>query len=110
MENITELEFKNNFNEELIERSISIQKELITEAIKHLNSGGELIYSTCSILKEENEEVLKSILSDPSLSLVSIEELDTSKLPTLPSTLDNVITICPNEYFEGFFVAKIHKQ
>lgn len=98
------------FNTDLVNRSIKFQTELIKEAIKHLNSGGELIYSTCSILKEENEEVLKSILSDPSLSLVSIEELDTSKLPTLPSTLDNVITICPNEYFEGFFVAKIHKQ
>lgn len=99
-----------DFNIDLINRSINFQKELITEAIKHLNSGGELIYSTCSILKEENEEVLKSILTDTSLSLVPITELDTSSLPTLPSTLDNVITICPNEYFEGFFVAKIHKQ
>lgn len=98
------------FNTDLVNRSIKFQTELIKEAIKHLNSGGELIYSTCSILKEENEEVLKLILSDSSLSLVPIEELDTSKLPTLPSTLDNVITICPNECFEGFFVAKIHKQ
>ena len=98
------------FNTDLVNRSIKFQTELIKEAIKHLNSGGELIYSTCSILKEENEEVLKSILTDTSLSLVPITELDTSSLPTLPSTLDNVITICPNEYFEGFFVAKIHKQ
>lgn len=99
-----------DFNIDLVNRSINFQNELITEAIKHLNSGGDLIYSTCSILKEENEEVLKSILTDTSLSLVPITELDTSSLPTLPSTLDNVITICPNEYFEGFFVAKIHKQ
>ena len=98
------------FNEELVNRTIKFQKELITEAIKHLNSGGELIYSTCSILKEENEEILKSILTDPTLSLVPITELDLAELPVLPSTLDNVITICPNEYFEGFFVSKIHKQ
>lgn len=98
------------FNEELVNRTIKFQKDLITEAVKHLNSGGELIYSTCSILKEENEEILKTILTDPTLSLVPITELKLDTLPVLPSTLDNVITICPNEYFEGFFVSKIHKQ
>ena len=41
------------FNTDLVNRSIKFQTELIKEAIKHLNSGGELIYSTCSILKEE---------------------------------------------------------
>ena len=103
-------ESMNEYNIALVNRSINFQKELITEAIKHLNSGGDLIYSTCSILKEENEEILNTILTNPSLSLVPITELDTSKLPLLPSNLDNVITICPNKYFEGFFIAKIHKQ
>ena len=54
----------NDFTEDLVSRSINFQKELIKEAIKHLNKNGELIYSTCSILKEENEEVLKTILED----------------------------------------------
>jgi 16S rRNA C967 or C1407 C5-methylase (RsmB/RsmF family) len=44
----------NSFNEDLVNRSINFQKTLINEAIKHLRVGGELIYSTCSILKEEN--------------------------------------------------------
>ena len=100
----------NDFTEDLVSRSINFQKELIKEAIKHLNKNGELIYSTCSILKEENEEVLKTILEDKSLSIMPIIELDTNDIPLLPSTIEGVITVCPTEYFEGFFVAKIKKQ
>jgi len=100
----------NDFTEDLVSRSINFQKELIKEAIKHLNKNGELIYSTCSILKEENEEVLKTILEDKSLSIMPITELDTNDIPLLPSTIEGVITVCPTEYFEGFFVAKIKKQ
>lgn len=100
----------NDFTEDLVSRSINFQKELIKEAIKHLNKNGELIYSTCSILKEENEEVLKTILEDKSLSIIPITELDRTDIPLLPSTIKGVITVCPTEYFEGFFVAKIKKQ
>ena len=100
----------NDFTEDLVSRSINFQKELIKEAIKHLNKNGELIYSTCSILKEENEEVLKTILEDKSLSIMPIIELDTNDIPLLPSTIEGIITVCPTEYFEGFFVAKIKKQ
>lgn len=100
----------NDFTEDLVSRSINFQKELIKEAIKHLNKNGELIYSTCSILKEENEEVLKTILEDKSLSIIPITKLDTTDIPLLPSTIEGVITVCPTEYFEGFFVAKIKKQ
>ena len=98
------------FNTDLVNRSIKFQTELIKEAIKHLNKNGELIYSTCSILKEENEEVLKTILEDKSLSIMPITELDTNDIPLLPSTIEGIITVCPTEYFEGFFVAKIKKQ
>lgn len=39
-----------------------IQIELIKEAYMMLKEGGELIYSTCSFSKEENEEVIKELL------------------------------------------------
>lgn len=96
-------------SEDLVIRSISFQTELIKEAIKHLNKNGELIYSTCSILKEENEKILENILSDNSLKLVPITELDTKTIPLLPSNYKEVITVCPSDYYEGFFVAKITK-
>jgi 16S rRNA C967 or C1407 C5-methylase (RsmB/RsmF family) len=59
----------------------------------------------------ENFCILKpAILEDKSLSIIPITELDTNDIPLLPSTIEGVITVCPTEYFEGFFVAKIKKQ
>ncbi len=93
--------------EELIDRSISTQKILIREAIKHLKVNGILVYSTCSILKEENELIIKELLDEnPNLVL---ESINIPNIKTLPSLIDGVITIQPNEYYEGFFVAKIKK-
>lgn len=92
---------------ELIDRSISTQKILIREAIKHLKVNGILVYSTCSILKEENELIIKELLDEnPNLVL---ENIQIPNIKTLPSIIDGVITIQPNEYYEGFFVAKIKK-
>ncbi len=93
--------------EELIDRSVNTQKVLIREAIKHLKVNGTLVYSTCSILKEENELIIKELLDEnPNLEL---EPINIPNIKTLPSILDGTITIMPNEYYEGFFVAKIKK-
>lgn len=96
-----------SFNEELIKRSISIQKELITEAIKHLKINGELTYSTCSILKEENEDIIEYILQNNNIELVPIEPI--KNIPLLENQLPGTITVCPTKYYEGFYVAKIKR-
>ena len=100
----------NNFNEDLVNRSIKFQTELINEAVKHLNNNGELIYSTCSILKEENEEIIDKVIKEHNLEIIPITELNKEKIPCLPSTIEGVITICPTNYYEGFFVAKLKKK
>ena len=45
-----------------IEKMSSIQKKLLTIGLKNLNSGGELLYCTCSIAPEENELVINDVL------------------------------------------------
>ena len=100
----------NDFNEDLINRSIKFQTELINEAVKHLNNNGELIYSTCSILKEENEEIIDKVIKEHNLEIIPITELNNEEIPCLPSTIEGVITICPTNYYEGFFVAKLKKK
>lgn len=97
-----------NFNEDLVNRSVKFQKNLITEAIKHLKVGGELIYSTCSILKEENELIIKEILND-NLELIPLDLTNYQDLPKLPTIIEGTLCVMPTNYYEGFFVAKIKK-
>lgn len=42
------------------------QAAILRSALTHLESGGRLIYSTCSLEKEENEDVVEEILSENS--------------------------------------------
>lgn len=99
--------FDKNFNEELIKRSSKIQEELLKKALKILKPGGEMIYSTCSILKQENEEILKKVLTKANAEIEPINL--TENIVALPSKIDGTITVFPTENYEGFFVAKIRK-
>ena len=47
-----------------IEKMSSIQKKLLTTGLKALNSGGRLLYCTCSIAPEENELVVDEVLNN----------------------------------------------
>lgn len=100
---------KESFTQELVSRSIKTQKELLKKAINLVKEQGEIIYSTCSILKEENEWVLKEILKNPKVEVVPIQEKKFATLPQLPVEIEGTICIAPNELYEGFFVAKIKK-
>ena len=95
-----------SFTKELIEKSIKRQTSLIKKAIKLLKPEGELVYSTCSILKEENEDIVNQILNNDVKIIPVI--LDDS-IPLLPTTIKGTICIMPNKIYEGFFVAKIKK-
>ena len=95
------------FTEELIERSVKTQEELLKKALKILKPGGEMVYSTCSILKQENEDLLKKFLKKSKIEIVPIDLPD--EIPMLPTTLEGTVCVCPTEIYEGFFVAKIKK-
>ena len=97
------------FTKELIDRSIKIQRELIRKAVKILKTGGELTYSTCSILKEENEKIIEEVLKLPNIELVPIDKNLFEGIPLLPTTIEGTICVLPTELYEGFFVAKLRK-
>ena len=107
--NLKNENIEKNFTEELIERSVKLQETLLKKAIKILKVGGELIYSTCSILKEENEDLLERILNK-NLELIPIANNIFENVPKLPVKLEGTLCVMPNESYEGFFVAKIRKK
>ena len=104
----TENVFSEKFTEELINRSIKTQEELLVKALRILKSGGEMVYSTCSILKDENENVLKNVLKKFNVEIVPIEKIE--NIPCLPVIIDGTLCVCPSDLYEGFFVAKIRKK
>ena len=98
-----------NFSENLVKKTIKSQKDLLKKAIKILKPGHELVYSTCSILKQENENIIKEIIEKGQAEVVTVNEEKLKDIPKLKSNIDGALTVCPNEYYEGFFVAKLRK-
>lgn len=98
------------FTEELITRSAKTQYDLLQKAVSVLKSGHEMIYSTCSILEEENENNIRKILSSNNVEIVPINIESLEDIPLLPTKIEGTLCVCPNNLFEGFFVAKLKKK
>ncbi len=94
---------------ELIDRSARTQEALLRKALSLLKPGHEMVYSTCSVLKTENERVLNSVLPSAKAAVVPIGHPMIAGLPLLPAAIRGVLCICPTDLYEGFFVAKIRK-
>lgn len=98
-----------DFTDELYQRSRRFQSELLKKALRLLKSGSLMVYSTCSILSGENEELLKTVLPSAGGKIIPIDAGRYDGMPLLPTKLDGTLCICPSGLFEGFFVALIEK-
>ncbi len=95
------------FSKELVKNSSILQEKLLNKALTILKPNSDMIYSTCSILEDENEKVLNKVLKKHNAKIVPIE---IKNVPTLKSKIAGTLLVMPNELFEGFFIAKIHKN
>lgn len=86
-----------------------IQKKMLFSAYDALKKGGELVYSTCTYAKEENEDVVANLLENvPKAELADIN-LDIPHEPGI-GNFSQCYRIYPQHLqSEGFFIAKIRK-
>lgn len=98
-----------NFSEKLVAKSTKSQLELLRKALKILKTESEMVYSTCSILSEENEDIVNKILKETKSEIVEIGFKGIENIPLLPCKIKGALCVAPSEYYEGFFVAKIRK-
>lgn len=66
-------------NVEDIKEISKVQSQILETCSKYLKPGGTLVYSTCSILKEENDKVIEKFLKNNSNFEVKKIELDEKK-------------------------------
>ncbi|MBP1743915.1 MAG: rRNA methyltransferase [Firmicutes bacterium] len=87
---------------------IDIQRKIMANASKYTKAGGKLIYSTCTLNKDENEENIKWFLKkNPQYS---VEPLFFGKFDNVIYHKEGYVTILPNENMDGFFIAKMKKR
>lgn len=98
-----------HFNKNLIKNSVETQQKLLEKALQILKQNSTMIYSTCSILYEENESQLEKLLKQNKIEIIPIDENLFKDIPKLPTKIKGTICVLPNNLYEGFFVAKIKK-
>ena len=91
-----------------------MQKKLFKSAYNALKPKGTLVYSTCTLNKEENEHILDWALNNFNLKLVPLDVNIREAIPAfnneLNKSINNAIRILPSKNMEGFFVAKFIKK
>ena len=82
-----------------------IQRDILDNACNYVKSGGVLVYSTCTLLPEENEKIIQAFLSDhPEFCAL---EWQVGKVHA-PS---GYLTLYPHIHqTDGFFIAKLIKK
>ncbi|MBQ3038454.1 MAG: 16S rRNA (cytosine(967)-C(5))-methyltransferase RsmB [Clostridia bacterium] len=98
------------WNNDKIEDIIKISREILTNASKYVKIGGELVFSTCTLNKDENEEQLKSFLeTNKNFETVDITEFLPDSLRH-DSAKQGYVTFYPHiDKIDGFFIAKVKR-
>ena len=95
------------WNPATIKRLSNLQKKLLLHAFDLLKPNGDLVYSTCSLEPEEDEEVIKYLLNKKSNA--ELIPIDKEKLK-IKADSNYGIKIWPHyNETEGFFISKIKK-
>lgn len=82
-----------------------IQRDILENTSHYVKTGGTLLYSTCTILARENQDIVLAFLErHPEFQLESFE------LPHLGTIAEGFITLYPHKHkTDGFFMAKLRK-
>ncbi len=107
------------WNPDMVRRLSITQKQLIETGFNLLKEGGVLVYSTCSLEPEENEEVVDFLINKYENAKLEQIKLNLKRSPAVlefenkkyNEEIKKCLRIWPQDNdTEGFFVAKIVKR
>jgi 16S rRNA (cytosine967-C5)-methyltransferase len=89
---------------------VELQKKILEIASEYVKPGGMLIYSTCTIEPEENEDVVEEfVISHSEFEFCGIEQLLPG--PLAGRSREGYLQLFPNiDGIDGFFIAKMRKK
>ena len=84
-----------------------LQLQILKNQARYVKKGGVLLYSTCTVLKRENEDVVAAFLAEN-------RDFRLEKLPlppVFPENTSGMLTLVPGQYdTDGFFIAKLRRN
>lgn len=97
-------------NKEDIEEISKLQMQILDTCSKYLKKGGELVYSTCSILKSENEEIIENFVQkNYDFEIVNLND-KFKKFNQDKYKSSSYIKLFQDSENDGFFIAKLRKK
>lgn len=103
-------EIKWTANEEEIKDLVAIQKAILNNAKRYLKKGGRLVYSTCTITAEENENIVKWFLEEnKEFKVRNIEEDIPEELKSTIKPQGWMLFLPNQEKTDGFFACVLEK-
>lgn len=101
-------EIKWNKSCEDMDNIVKIQRKIMDTACQYVKSGGMLLYSTCTLNRQENNENIKWFLDNhPNFS---VNPLFFGKVDNILYESDGCMTILPNSNMDGFFITSLIRQ
>jgi len=85
----------------------ALQQAIINNAARYVKPGGLLLYSTCTLVQAENEDVVESFLCNH-------PDFTTEPLPlpaNFPKNESGMLALVPGEYdTDGFFICRLRRK
>ena len=90
-----------------MEQLPGLQLAILRNQARYVKPGGTLLYSTCTVLKRENEAVVEEFLKNN--RDFALERLC---LPAIfPENTTGMLTLVPGEYeTDGFFICRLRRK
>lgn len=100
-------DIKWNRQEEDIKEISDIQFNILKTCSKYLKRNGTLVYSTCSMLKEENDAIIEKFIKEGNFETVNIEEQIPNEFSKI--TTKDMVQFLPSQKHDGFFITMLKK-